>query len=294
MLSPRNPAALIGLTHDVALIRLLRACGIQESLLKGASDYDGFLALAEAMPLCEGHPLRDKVNRILQEAVGAEVCLCPHTARAIWGSWTDIHWYGRTAVAFSAEAICPHCEPVKLLELKEESIIHLPDPLAVSARNMGEWGRVLEAALSGEYALFSLSDSYEFVRPDPYHANLAITRMAEGDTLSEGEGNLLITQAMRIWGQWILRNGWPGTLLLRGGRPSAVEALLSYLQGAKALSRLRWIPRDPTEAGVISGLYADVGTGVSVPLSCAEEEQREIFSAYATVAPIGRAVVMWG
>ena len=292
MLSPRNPTHLIGLSRDASLIRLLRACGTQEAVLKGASDYDGFFALAEAMPLCIGHPLRETVNRTLQEAVGEAVSLCPHTAREIWKMWTDIHWYGREAVSASVPLVCPWCAEARPVELKAEALTRLPDPAAVRVGNMEEWSRALEASLTaGEYPLFSLSDTFEFVRPNPYHANLAVNKAAVGDTLSDGERHLLIVQAMRVWGQFITRTQWKGVFLLRGGHPNAVVALLDYLDQARTLPRLIWIPQAPSDAGRVCGLYPGVETGIELS-RCRTEEEQTMMRAYAAVAPIGRAVVI--
>ena len=100
MYSPRNPAELLGLGTDPALIRLLRACGTDEAYITGnASDYDKFIALAAAMPLCEGHPLRGEVNVKLTEATGVALPLCPHTVKTHWDGWVDGYLYGEAAAS---------------------------------------------------------------------------------------------------------------------------------------------------------------------------------------------------
>ena len=292
MSAPRNPADLIGITRNVALRRLLSACGISESRIRGASDYDVFLALAEAMPLCVGHPLRDEVNRTLQEAVGGSVSLCPHTAEGIWRAWTERSWYGREDVACVCGAGCPLCGELHPKGLTAEEIIRLPHPVAVVSGDAQAWSHALEAALTGEYALFSVAESYRFTRPNPYHVGLAVAKAAAGEALTEQENNLLITQAMRVWGLWMGQGNRNGALLLRGGNAAEVTALLAYLHREKALPRLIWIPSEPTAAGNVSGLYPDVGTGVDLSACRTAEEEQTLLKRYAAVAPMGRAVVI--
>jgi hypothetical protein len=175
--------------------------------------------------------------------------------------------------------------------LAAEEIVRLPDPASVPCGDPQEWSHVLETALTGEYALFSLPETYRFIRPNPYHAGIAIAKAAVGESLTENEENLLMTQAMRVWGLWMAQGKWDGTLLLRGGRTADVTALLTYLDRSKGLSRIVWIPDSPAEAGEVSGLYPDVGTGVDLS-ACRTEEEQMLLGTYAEVAPIGRAVAI--
>lgn len=295
----RNPADLLGLNSDTCLHRLLRACGTDEAYITGgASDYDKFLALADALPLCEGHPRQAEINRILQDATGITAPLCPHTAHTFWEAWTELHWYGRQPVPGILPTACPCCMLREPTYIGEDDLAELADPMTVCATDLSTWSLNLKAAfwaVTGKLSAVPavrLPEDYRFVRPDPYHAGEVIRKLAGGEALASHERDLLLTQALRVWGQAALQIRWGGGFLLRGGHPDAVTALLAYLNTARALPILIWIPDNPADAGAISGLYARVGTGMDLS-SCASAEKRESrISAYAAVAPIGRAVVM--
>ena len=106
------------------------------------------------------------------------------------------------------------------------------------------------------------------------------------------EENLLLTQALRVWGRALTRGENPPRLILRGGDPAAVTALCAYLAAAKGLAPMTWIPNDPTHAEALSGLYGHVGTGYALPKGISSQEAEAIQAAYAAVAPIGRAVIL--
>ena len=291
--SPRNPADLLRLGSDPALCRLLRACGVEEAYSTGfASDYDTFLALASALPLCEGHPLRDEVNAALTRATGLTAPLCPHTARSHWDAWVEIYHYGGHATATALPAVCPLCTPAAPCVIPAANCTRLLDPLAIQAPDLTAWSTALETALptDGSPALFTLPEGYTFTRPNPYHANLAVGKTARGEALTAKERDLLITQALRVWGL-----AWAGkeiTLLLRGGTPEGVTALLAYLSASKALPCMVWLPDDPAHTEAVSGLYSEVGTGYTVakgePLEVTESRK----ATYAKAAPIGRATLL--
>jgi hypothetical protein len=136
-----------------------------------------------------------------------------------------------------------------------------------------------------------LPEDYTFVRPDPYHASEFLRKSEGGEALSDSERNLIMTQALRVWGCALVREGQEKTLILRGGRAAAVVDLLAYLATSKALPRMVWIPDHPTDAGEISGMYACVGTGFAVSDTENSAEYAEKMTAYAAVAPLGMAMV---
>lgn len=295
MHSPRNPADLLGLGTDPALIRLLRACGTDEAYVTGnAPDYDKLSALAAALPLCEGHPLVGEVNAKLTKATGVSLPLCPHTVKTHWEGWVDGYLYGEMA-ACTPTTVCPLCSFVAPKEYWENELTHLPDPLGVSAHDLALWGKALEAFLAdGTPALFCLPHDYAFVRPDLYHAGLAVGKVSRGEALTKAEGDLLVTQALRIWGMALDRRevGDEPALLVQGGDPSAVISLLAYLDASHALPPMVWIPREPAHAGEVSGLYSRVGTGYAMEATDTAEDVEEKKRTYATVAPIDRAIVL--
>lgn len=295
MHTPRNPADLLGLGRDPSLIRLLRACGTDEACITGpASDYDKFTALAAALPLCEGHPLRDEVNAKLAQATGYNAPLCPHTANAHWDAWVKVHWYS-LGVSSSLPMDCFLCSPVAPTVWNEKNLIRMPDPRTVLASDLPIWSNILEGYISdGVPMLISLPHDYTFVRPNPYHANLAVGKVFRGEVLDKSERDLLITQALRIWGIALARHEveWSSSLLLRGGDPIEITSVLDYLNTSKALPPMIWIPDDPASVGNISGLYARVRTGYSLKDGDTAETAEEKRRIYATVAPIGRAMVL--
>ena len=293
--SPRNPADLLRLGTDPALCRLLRACGMDEAYITGgASDYDKLLALAAALPLCEGHPLGDEVNAALTRATGIPAPLCPHTARAHWDAWVEIHHYGGHATIPELPTPCPHCVPAAPRVIYTTDYTPLPDPIAIQAPDLTAWSESLTNALpkDGTPALYTLPEGYAFTRPNPYHAGLAVGKAASGEGLSQKERDLLATQALRVWGLALIGMETAPLLLLHGGAPDAVTALLAYLSASKALPAMVWLPDDPTHAGSISGLFPQVGTGYAVT----GEEPAAVIEgkriAYTKAAPIGKATLL--
>lgn len=291
--SPRNPADLLRLGTNHALCRLLRACGMDEAYITGgASDYDKLLALAAVLPFCEGHHLRDEVNATLTQATGVKAPLCPHTARAHWDAWVEIHHYGGHATVPDLPAVCPHCAPASPRVIRVTDCAPLPDPMAIPASDLTAWSHALEDALPTDDtpALYTFPVDYTFTRPDPYHANLAVQKAGSGESLTAKERALLVTQALRVWGLALVGGELP--LLLQGGAPEAVTALLAYLSVSKALPKMVWLSDDPAQAGAVSGLYPEVGTGYTVtegePIEVTENKKR----AYAKDAPIGRATIL--
>lgn len=293
--APRNPADLLQIGSNPALCRLLRACGVEEACITGgASDYDKFLALAASLPLCQGHPLRDEVNATLTRATGLTAPLCPHTARAHWDTWVEMNHYGRQTTATSLPAVCPLCASAAPRVIPAANCTRLLDPVAIQAPDLTAWSTALEAALptDGSPALFTLPEGYAFTRPNPYHAGLAVGKLYGGAPLSHKERDLLVTQALRVWGLALVGMETAPLLHLRGGAPEAVTALLAYLSASKALPAMVWLPDDPTHAGAVNGLYPQVGTGYTVTEGEPAEVAKNKKGAYAKTAPIGKATLL--
>ena len=294
MYTHRNPADLLGLGTDPALIRLLRACGADEAYITGnTSDYDTFTALATAMPLCEGHLLRGEVNTKLTKATGVALPLCPHTVKTHWDGFVEGYLYGETVSSTPFATVCPLCSFVAPEIYRESELIALPNPTSVPAPDLASWSTAMEKRLpDGAPALFRLPDDYAFVRPDPYHAGLAVGKVFRGEALTKTEADLLVTQALRVWGIALSHRKDTSVLLLRGGDPSSVRSLLAYLEASHALPPMTWIPREPLQAGEVSGLYSCVHTGYAVSDTATDEDVEETKRIYATVAPIGRGIVL--
>lgn len=281
----RNPAHLLSLDGEPAA-RLLRACGTDESVVRNGSDYDRFAALAAVIPLCAGHALATALQADLQAATGLDLPLCSHTAPAFWRRWTDLYWYGQEK-SEPAPTPCTECTPAAPVRLIDADVTRLPDPAAVAAvcprADLAAFTDRIEAALpTVGYAALRLPSDYVFVRPDPYHAARAMQNIAEGEAFYR---DLLTSQALRTWGE--IASARDVTLLLMGGPPDAILALLAYLSDCNRLPRAVWLPDEPAHAARVSGLYASVGTGYIL----SSDNEREVQDAYAAVAPIGRATV---
>ena len=292
--SPRNPADLLHLGTDSALCRLLRACEVEEAYITGgASDYDKLLALAAALPLCEGHSLRNEVNATLTQATGIPAPLCPHTAHAHWNAWVEIHFYGRQATTVDLPETCPLCGSASPLVIPAEDCAPLSDPLTVHASDLTAWSAALINALPTDStpARYTLPEGYAFTRPNPYHANLAVGKAADGEALSPKERDLLVTQALRVWGLSLVGKE-TAPFLLQGGAPEAVTALLAYLATSKALPKMIWFPDDPSHTESVSGLYPQVRTGYTVTEGESTEATENKKKVYAKTAPIGRATIL--
>ena len=282
----RNIADRLGRATDPAVHRLLRACGVEERLITGgASDRERFDALAAALPLCKGHKIAKDLTRIAGKETGLYGDICPHTAQRLWDTWIERHWYGRDTEVELLPDPCPHCAPIVWTDVSLRDMTLLFDPLSIYTDNelLSEWTKEWEACMNPSASMFlwDLPDEYAFVRPDPYHAQMALYRVAE-DTATPEEKNLLLTQALRIAILHVKRYGL--TLILEGGNPDAIWDLLTYMQEITPMPELVWIPDHPTSAGLVSGWFPSVRTGFRL----FDDE-----SLYAEFAPIGRAVVLW-
>lgn len=298
----RNPAHLVGLTQRPVLARLLRACGVEESCISGgASDYDRFLALAAVIPLWDGHPEAERVQTLLTQATGLNVPLCPHTAGAYWAAWVTRHWYGETDTPTELLSACPRCAPKSPLTVERSRCIQLSDPVSIQAPDLRGWSYTLETLIptDGTSVILSLPEDYTFVRPDPYHAQLAVQKAASGEALTGEERHLLMAQTLRVWGL-VLQKKAPGKLsrheippvILEGGTPDGVVPLLLYLQASKALPPMAWLPHNPAHAEAVSGLYAAVKTGYAICVTQPPEVEEGKRRAYAAVAPVGAAIIL--
>ncbi len=287
------------LTHRLSLdeepaVRLLRACGTDEAILRDGSEYDRFCALAAAMPLCAGHGLVASMTRILQASTGCNLPLCPHTAPILWERWADIHWYGRSLEPMDDPDPCPLCPPVEPTVLSSSEVTVLPDPGALAAAerisNLGAWSDRLAALLREgmSHALLRLPADGSFRCPDPYHAALAL-RAVTGGAATADDRALLSAQALRVLGEAAIAHGV--TLLLVGGAPEAVLPLLAYLADCNRLPRTVWFPDRPADAALACGLYPQLGTGYRLT---EDDDPAAKRSAYAASAPLGRAVILTG
>ena len=281
----QTPAELLALDKE-PVARLLRACGVEEKRIRSGSDYDRFVAFATCMPLCAGHTLATSMERDLQNATGLTAPLCSHTASTFWRRWLELHWCEQEETV-SDPPLCTACEPCEPQILTDADVVRTPAPeqVATTCRPVSLVtfaNRLQDALPTVGYAAIRLPADYAFVRPNPYHATQALQGAAEGRPFDHA---MLLTQALRVCGGIAAARGI--TLILVGGVPETILPLLAYLAGCGNLPHTVWMPDDPVHAAHVSGLYTTVDTGYVVSPNTRED----VRDAYASVAPIGRAVV---
>ncbi len=286
----RNPAHLLALDRPPAT-RLLRACGVEESILRDGSDYDRFAALAAAMPLCAGNALAAALEKSLQDATGLTIPLTMQSAPDFWRIWTEIFWYKREITIPTSAHIAP--SPAAPVRLSPAEVTRLPDPRSLPCDeripDLSAFAQCLEDVLpsSGGYALMTLPPAYEFRRPDPYHANLALRAVAEGKAF-DTDREILLAQALRELGERACRRNV--ILALAGGKPETILAILAYLAESDRLPRMVWLPDNPADAAHACGLYPQVETGYRILPGESDADVCRKRATYAAVAPIGRAL----
>lgn len=294
---PAQALGLCDLDPGAPLARVLRAAGTPEALIAGgASDYDRFAALAAALPLCPGHPVAAQVGALLAAACGSSLPLCPHTAPLLWRLLAEgAGWELEDGVEtiWPPARVCPDCSPVGPEYLPESWVSWLPSPEAVApGETFGDWTRRWPVRISDttdQTVGVTLSPSWCFTRPNPYHVSRAVQALSSGEEVEPAMTHMVTAQALRLAGEQICRRG--GTLLLLGGRGDEVGQLLDYLEGVDRLPPAIWIPREPVQAAIISGQYATVRTGMDLRGMTADQRQAAL-DEYARVAPLGRCVAL--
>ncbi|MBQ9802289.1 MAG: glucuronate isomerase [Clostridia bacterium] len=278
---------------DLRKHRALRALGLPECEITGnSSDYDKLCAFLSVLPQLGGTTLYDDARADLL-ALGCTLTPNAENASAIWQETTrylcehrvspadvcaekrttfvdflpqtawEIHRLPSAAVpVMSCDALADLCGAAfatcidtvsKNSGIRIESMADLEQALLVA----------LDVAFAGGCRAVSvdLSDLFRFVRPDPYHADLALKRALAGDAgkLTEEELLLFRAQLLRTLGGALVRRG--GRLLLSFSRqtdtvytpfsPKAVKELLSDLdaRGALVPTCLSLAPTDVT-AGI--------------------------------------------
>ena len=294
---------------DEDTVRVLRAAGMDEACLAGErSDYDTMEALCASIPLLRGHPVGERLTAWLRETTACDLPACAENVPAFWRGFVKLHGYGMPVTL--PDEYCPCLTPPPL---PEPAFWQEPD--GADRFGEGTWqalladidptrdGRLLAActdrlarwlnARAGEATVWlDLPRSVPFVRPDPYHAELALQSVARGEALSDRERGLLIAQLARIVGQeMVCRSEKMATLVLSGGDADAVLALCRYLDTCGGLPLTVWLADEPADVAILCGQFAAVRTGFRLSTEDTAESVRRKLTAYASVAPIGRVVL---
>ena len=286
--------------------RTLRAAGMSEDCLAGEwSDYDTLEALCAALPLLHGHPVGAGLTAWLREVTACDLPACAENAPAFWQSYAIKCGYGAPVQLPDGYRPC-----FALPTLSPPEIWQEPE----TENRLGEWvwreltakiaphgGRLLAACTEGLEPWWGIHNGavwldlprgLPFVRPDPYHAELALQGLSRGDTLTKDERGLLIAQLARTAGQGMTHQPEnTATLVLTGGNADSVLALCRYLDGCGGLPPTVWLADDPADAAILCGQFAAVRTGLRLTSSDTAEDVRNKLTAYAAAAPIGRIVL---
>ena len=292
---------------DEIAARSLRAAGMPEACLVGEwSDYDTLEALCAALPSLCGHPVGARLTAWLGSVTACDLPACAENAPALWQSFAHTHGYG-ASVALPDEYRPRRTPP----PLPAPEILYEPDRIDCLGENVwsallaeAEWphdGRLLAACTDRlerwienchGAAWLDLPRDIPFVRPDPYHAELALQSPARGEAPSNRERGLLMAQLSRIVGQGIVRrSASSATLVLSGGDADAVLALCRYLDGCGGLPPTVWLAESPADAATLCGQFAAVRTGLRLKVTDTTEDVKRKLTAYATAAPLGRIVL---
>lgn len=309
-MSAQNPARLplLDPMRDPELCALLRAAGMPHACLPHeadphtpplASDYDRFLALADALPACAGHPRAETIHASLASATGVARPLCSHTAKDHWREFVRLHWYGESLPEDEVRVTdtlspCPLCAPAEPIRLSARDVCRLPDEITVlpTAQDLSTWTNSLAESVppAGKLCLLTVPEGYTFVRPDLYHVGMALSRRPEARGAEEKA--LLFGQAARVLGELLTARG--DALLLRATAPNAASILplLTYLRDIGRLPDTVYLSEDPADAAFLSGRMSRVRTGLCFSVYATAASIQAAITCYARLAPIGRAFLL--
>lgn len=224
---PRNAAELFLTVPDVCAV--MRTAGIEEKFITGeASDYEKFRAFCRIVPDLAGHPLFLSAHLLLRRLLNCPLMLNEENCGAIW------------QIAADRLALLTDCTPL-LKRLQIGCLFTLHPAVGTQARPLfmpstDDVDDTLPGAAGCTAARHILPRLSAFVKPDPYHADLARKRLTEGQPLDDNAAACLAAQQLRILGREYRRRGWTLQLVVpQGCNPAALDALLAYLSANDAL-----------------------------------------------------------
>lgn len=292
---------------DEIAARALRAAGMPEACLVGEwSDYDTLEALCAALPLLNGHPVGARLTSWLRGVTACDLPACAENAPALWQSFAHTHGYGASVTLPDEYRPRRTLPPLPAPEILCEpgGAVCLGECVWSALLAEAEWpydGRLLAACTDRlerwiencrGAAWLDLPCDIPFVRPDPYHAELALQSLARGEALVDRERGLLMAQLARIVGQGIARRApSPSTLVLTGGDADTVHSLCRYLDGCGGLPPTVWLADSPADVAALCGQFAAVRTGLRLNATDTAEHVKNKLATYATAAPLGRIVL---
>ena len=268
---------VLGIGAHRELNRMMRLSGVDESYITGgASDYDKLEALFKVLPMWIGHPYGAAVSYMVKKMSGL-----PPSLDALPDIWR------RTATVLSQKATT-YEDLVRDFGVGRLTVMQgLPDAVTFATdkggissksclflpdlKDSGLWSgsedaplgkipdmayilkRILdESATNGCLGVaVDLSGLSAFVRPNPYTPAKAVEKLQKGQRLTEEEGNLVVSQGMRLLGQECLRRQWP-LAVIHPSRESWLP-LCAYLADCQGLPEVTVISEHPWEV-ILSGM----------------------------------------
>lgn len=190
------------------LARLLRLCGVEESVITHGSDYDRFFALCKVVPLLTGHPLLCKLRFLCARGLGVEEPLSVSNCAVVWQKTAQklletpltpfllaSRLMGDGHVAWLCQGELPQDLPQSV-----PPVLFFDDWIDTGAHDLDAWTRQIECAADAfcargcDRVYLTLPASFHDIRPDPYHVQQAL---GKGERTQE-DRCLLIAQAVRI------------------------------------------------------------------------------------------------
>ena len=279
---------------------VLRLCGANERMIgEDSSDYERFLALAEAMPMLDGHPLKGYVASLLKDCFEIETSLDKSTCEEIWR---------KAAQRLLSEPIFEVGAASDMEQGKAVTVAHPSHHLSLTsafsgllfartrAKSFDVWMREIESVVydavrSGcRYLFFGLPDAFCDVKPSLYHVNMTLHRGAR----EKGDLDLLYAQLVRCLSQVCQTHGL--TLILQIETASEhIRSLMDRVEREVGLPTLIWsTPREDVRAEMLDFSAKAHKNPIFAAIRRTDYGSDDAFSqalvAWAKCYPIGRLI----
>ena len=257
------------------------ACGVPQALLQNGSDYEKFCVYARCMPLCKGHSFLQADAHLIERLLGQSIPICPESCDALWHA--AAFCLSGLGEPFDLPKSChiPFAEPVqmRLLALQLGNALYASPTAA------------LLTALQDARAVSVSIPMTVFVKPNPYAAKQALSKLERGEVLVSFERDLLAAQTLRVLGKQCMQRDIPLYVYADFQKAQAWQALFCYLQTCECLPQIVLVVSD--EAGLLAaaqtvGCVPNQGDIPQIRVGVASVPNRqELLDLYATVLPIG-------
>ena len=279
MTKASNLWQLLQRTHDRTA--LMRACGVCEDTIRNSSDFDKLCAYADCMPLCQGHPMPDSDETLIQGLLGISVPICPESAASLWHAAAyALTGHGQAPIPPQACRITftiPAQPKINILNLGHTYYATPTTELMMKLLN------------TSAQAIGVTVQIQSFVKPNPYTAKRLCE--AERGTLTAVERDHLSAQTLRVLGKLCAERGSVLYVESDFAPIDAWCALLAYLQQSGCLAQIVLVVRsedDLRAAATLAGCLPNPSGIPTVRVGVADVQEREaLLDLYAALLPIG-------